>query len=216
MITPMCRSLITQHDVDYIAAVVSKKESDRDLIASLLWDNGSRDVILDNDNLYRSISSQSADTVRISMELSFYVLCRHELKICGIDDRQIADYTASILCTYTRDTEVISYGRTWIFRDMLERIGCVKSMGGVYETLKIATGSLFLAGIMSDYLEIKKSHKGTPATKEYENLSARYFESAAESYDAEKHQMDVLYSKMSNNCHKICHTLRGARARIMK
>src|SRR4029079_3377839 len=69
-------------------------------ILQLLSDSDTRDAILDNENLFRAIL-ENRGCLRISNRLYFFVMRRHVLNEAGIEDSEVADYTAEMLAEYS-------------------------------------------------------------------------------------------------------------------
>jgi hypothetical protein len=71
-----CRVQFTANDVDFILAVLGQKRGAAESLVSLLADPETRDLILDDDLLFRALLEQGG-CLRVSPHLYFYVLVRH-------------------------------------------------------------------------------------------------------------------------------------------
>src|SRR5271156_6494280 len=97
-----CRVQFTASDVDFILGVLRRRTGDAASLTALLADAESRDVILDDDLLFRALLEHGG-CLRVSPHLYFYVLVRHVLRRSGLDDRRVADYVAELLSEFSRE-----------------------------------------------------------------------------------------------------------------
>src|SRR5690606_39904430 len=84
----------------YVAQTLGNTPDERQCILQLLSDPETRDSILDDEDLLRAVLEQRG-CLRISNRLYFFVIVRHVLTDAGIDDRDVADYTAEMLAEYS-------------------------------------------------------------------------------------------------------------------
>src|ERR1700722_2272412 len=97
-----CRVQFTVNDVEFIMSVLGKKKGTAELLVMLLADPETRDLILDDDMLFRALLEQGG-CLRVSPHLYFYVLVRHVLRRSGLQDRRVADYIAELLTEFSRE-----------------------------------------------------------------------------------------------------------------
>src|SRR5688572_22134779 len=100
LIQPNCRIQFTAEDLDFISQTITASPGNRAVLVQLLSDNDSRDLILDDEKLFQAIL-ELRGCLRISNRLYFYVIVRNVLRQAGIDDRDVADYTAELLAEYS-------------------------------------------------------------------------------------------------------------------
>src|SRR5687768_6559306 len=101
MIQPNCRMQFTAADIDFILGALASKHNQRECLIQLLADEETRDLILDDELLYRALLEQHG-YIAVSSHLYFYVLVRQVLKRAGISDRAVADYVAEVLAEFSR------------------------------------------------------------------------------------------------------------------
>src|SRR5688500_9991802 len=99
LIQPNCRVQFTSEDIDFITSTLGKQPNDRELLVKLLSDAETRDLILDDEQLFR-VLLEHRGCLRVSNRLYFFVIVRNVLRKVGIDDRGVADYTAELLAQY--------------------------------------------------------------------------------------------------------------------
>src|SRR5256885_16115298 len=100
VIQPNCRMQSTAEDVEYILRVLRPKSA-ADSLVKLLADEDTRDLILDDEALFRALLEQRG-CLRVSTHFYFYVLVRHVFKRSGIENSVVADYVAEVLAEYSR------------------------------------------------------------------------------------------------------------------
>src|SRR5438034_10401564 len=110
VIQPNCRMQFTAEDVDFIVRVLAGKSNDLETLVQLLTDEQSRDLILDNERLYRALL-ELRGCLKVSTRFYFYILVRHVFRKAGIEDRAVADYVAEMLAEFSRDEPNSSLNR---------------------------------------------------------------------------------------------------------
>src|SRR5437868_2225089 len=151
LIQPNCRIQFTADDLDFIAGTLGKSENERNSILQLLSDVETRDAILDDEQLFHALLEHRG-CLRISNRLYFFVIVRHVLKEAGIDDREVADYTAEMLSEYSdfERTRCHLPGGTApldYFFEMLAALQTADDRNSFYIRAHIGNHSLFLSGV---------------------------------------------------------------------
>src|SRR5207302_3906871 len=106
MIRANCRARFTATDFDFIVRTLARSQTDQVSLVDLLSDLETRDSILDHPRLVDAILSNCGH-LRISSQFYFYVLARHVLQQCGIGDRMLCDYVASLLEAFLRSYRLL-------------------------------------------------------------------------------------------------------------
>ena len=86
----------TAADVEFIVSALGPRTGSAETLVKLLADEDTRDLILDDEALFRALLEQRG-CLRVSTRFYFYVLVRHVLNRSGIEDRAVADYVAELL-----------------------------------------------------------------------------------------------------------------------
>src|ERR1044072_178245 len=112
VIQPNGRVQFTAEDVDFIVSVLGPGTGSAENLVKLLADEPARDLILDDQSLFRALLEQRG-CLRVSSHFYFYVLVRHVFKRSGLEDRVMADYVAEVLAEYSRieNTRCVLPGR---------------------------------------------------------------------------------------------------------
>ena len=167
VIQPNCRMQFTAEDVEFILGVLGPKSADS--LVKLLADEEARDLILDDESLFRALLEQRG-CLRVSTHFYFYVLVRHVFKRSGIEDRQVADYVAEVLAEYSRieNTRCVVRGKPEpldYFFEMVAALQQVDDHTGFYIRTHIGNHSLFLSGIFPERIRYRAEYKGAPNLK---------------------------------------------------
>jgi len=99
VIQPNCRVQFTAEDIEFILSTLGSKAGVVETLTKLLADEDTRDLILDDESLFRALLEQRG-CLRVSSHFYFYILVRQVFKRCGIQDRTVADYVAEVLAEF--------------------------------------------------------------------------------------------------------------------
>src|SRR5437879_7208112 len=100
VIQPHCRVQFAAEDVDFILSVLGQKIGNAECLVKLLSDEGSRDLILDDEALFHALLERKG-CLRVSSRFYFYILVRHVFRRSDIQDRTVADYVAEVLSEFS-------------------------------------------------------------------------------------------------------------------
>ena len=172
MIKPNCRVQFAAQDVEFILSVLGRKLAGADCLVQLLGDEDTRDLILDDDDLFHALLERGG-YLRVTCHFYFYILVRHVFKRSDIADRIVADYVAEVLaefahaerarCVLPGQTESLDY-----FFDMLIALQTADDHTGFCLRAHIGNYSLFLAGVFPDWIrEARAERRGFPGLNYY-------------------------------------------------
>lgn len=219
LIQPNCRIQFTADDLDFIAETLGKSENQRNSILQLLSDPETRDSILDDDHLFHSLLEHRG-CLRISNRLYFFVIVRHVLKTAGIDDRDVADYTAEMLAEYS-DLERTqcrvpgSEGPLEYFFEMLAALRTADERTSFYIRAHIGNHSLFLSGVFPQRIRYRAERKGFPSLSYYEELGRSSFRIASDHRLASRYELGSIYSTLSERFQETRQALNDMSERIV-
>jgi len=129
LIQPNCRVQFTPEDIDFIVNVLHPKVKNADTLLTLLADEESRDLILDDETLFRAVL-EDPKCLRISTHFYFYTLVRHVFRKSHLPERALADYVAELLADQERscalvaatgDAELLKWAQ--LHADIIRRFG---------------------------------------------------------------------------------------------
>jgi hypothetical protein len=190
----------TAEDVEFILGVLGPNSA-ADTLVKLLADEEARDLILDDDSLFRALLEQRG-CLRVSTHLYFYVLVRHVFKRSGIEDREVADYVAEVLAEYSRteNTRCVVRGKPEpldYFFEMVAALQQVDDHAGFFIRTHIGNHSLFLSGIFPERIRYRAEYKGAPNLKYYEELGRANFRVASDHRLAHKYDLSAIFGTLS-------------------
>jgi len=202
LIQPNCRVQFTSDDLDFIIDSLGKQPNDREVLLQLLSDEETRDLILDDEKLYRAIL-ENRGCLRVSNRLYFFVIVRSVLRKAGIEDRGVADYTAELLAQYSQQDrtrcrvpgheEPLDY-----FFEMLAALQKADDRNAFYIRAHIGNHSLFLSGVFPQRIRYRAEKKGFPDLRYYEALGQSSFKIASDHRLAERYELAPIYATLAD------------------
>lgn len=206
VIQPNCRVQFTAEDVDFIIATLGRAAGDPDCLTRLLADEDTRDLILDDERLFRALLEHRG-CLRVSARLYFYVLVRQVLRRTGITDRAVTDYVAEVLAEFSetertrlrvpRQPAALDY-----FFEMLAALQTADDHTRFLIRAHIGNHSLFLSGIFPDRIRARAERKGFPDLRYYESLGQASFRAASDHRLARKYELDDVFATLSERFHE--------------
>ncbi len=201
MIQPNCRVQFAAQDVEFILSVLGSKLAGADVLVQLLADEDTRDLILDDEALFRALLERGG-CLRVSSHFYFYILVRHVFKNSGIADRVIADYVAEVLaefahaerarCVLPGQTQSLDY-----FFEMLSALQTADDHTRFRLRAHIGNYSLFLSGVFPDRIRVRAERRGFPDLKYYEALGRTHFRVAGEHRLAQRYELADIFGTLS-------------------
>lgn len=219
LIQPNCRIQFTAADIDFITQTLSKSVDDRTVLIQLLSDCETRDLILDDEKLFHALI-EFRGCLQVSNRLYFFVIVRNVLKQAGIDDRDVADYTAELLAEYSefertrcrvpgQDTP-LEY-----FFEMLAALRTADDRSSFYIRAHIGNHSLFLSGVFPQRIRYRAERKGFPDLRYYEALGQQNFRIASDHRLASEYDLAPIYATLADRFHDARHALNEMSERLV-
>jgi hypothetical protein len=188
-------------DVEFAMSVLGPRTGSAETLVKLLADEDTRDLILDDEGLFRALLEQRG-CLRVSTHFYFYVLVRHVFKRSGIEDRIVADYVAEMLAEYSRientrcvvpnKPEPLDY-----FFEMLAAMQTADDHIGFYIRTHIGNHSLFLSGVFPERIRYRAEYKGAPDLRYYEELGRSNFRVASDHRLARKYELAPVFNTLA-------------------
>jgi hypothetical protein len=155
------------------------------------------DALLDDAVLFRELLRRGGISTAPA-PLMFYLLVRHALLAREIFDRQLADYTASLLLEFGKAGRAHRIGE-WedqqfhYLADILAELDRARGEREFLLRVHLGNFALWLSGLFPDHITHRVQRRGAPPIAYYEELGARGFRSAAGMELAIRHGLgDVL------------------------
>jgi hypothetical protein len=202
LIQPNCRIQFTSEDLEFITQTLAGAPGTRSALLQLLAEGETLDLILDDKKLFQALLEHRG-CLRISNRLYFYVIVRNVLREAGIDDRDVADYTAELLAEYSdfeasrcrvpgQDTP-LDY-----FFEMLAALKDADERRSFFIRAHIGNHSLFLSGVFPQRIRYRAEKKGFPDLRYYEAMGQSSFRIASDHRLASQYDLAPIYNTLAD------------------
>jgi hypothetical protein len=203
MIQANCRIQFTGEDIDFIARTLGTDAGNTDCLIQLLTESDTRDLILDDELLFRALLEQTG-CLRVSNHFYFYVLVRNVLRRAGIEDRTVADYVAEMLTEFSRieQSRCIVPGQPNpldYFFEMLSALRTADERTTFLLRAHIGNHSLFLSGVFPERIRFRAEAKGFPDLHYFEQLGQTNYRVASDHRLALKYDLAPIFMTLSEN-----------------
>ena len=202
MIQPNCRVQFAAEDIDFILSVLGSKIETAECLTKLLADEGSRDLILDDEALFHAVLERRG-CLRVSTRFYFYILIRHVFRRSDIQDRAVADYVAEVLAEFARTERArcVVPGQTnpldYLF-EMLTALKTADDRTSFFIRVHIGNHSLFLSGVFPERIRFRAEMRGFPNLKYYEGLGRTHFRMASDHPLAQRYEVAKIYNTLAD------------------
>src|SRR5580765_2086234 len=202
MIQPNCRVQFAAEDIDFILSVLGQRIGTAECLVGLLADEESRDLILDDEELFRALLERRG-CLRVSTHFYFYVLVRHVFLRSEIKDRAVADYVAEVLSEFARSERArcVVPGQTNpldYFFEMLTALEKADDRTSFYIRVHIGNHSLFLSGVFPERIRFRAESRGFPNLKYYEGLGRTQYRMASDHRLAQRYEVANVLSTLAD------------------
>jgi hypothetical protein len=201
LIQANCRIQFTPEDLDFIIRVLGHKTGDQSSLLKLLGDEETRDLILDDDSLFKHLM-EHIGCLSVSNRFYFYIIVRNVLKSAGILDREVADYVAELLAEYSQfeNTRCRVNGSAPLdyFFEMLAALQTADDRTSFMIRAHIGNHSLFLTGVFPERIKYRAEQRGFPDLSYYEALGRSNFRIASDHRLAAKYDLAPIYATLAD------------------
>jgi hypothetical protein len=196
-----CRVQFTAEDMDFIMGVLGKNAGGTTSLIALLTDAETRDLILDDEMLFRALLEQRG-CLRVSPHLYFYVLVRHVLRQSGLDDRAVADYVAEMLTEFSRAERLHCTARGQplpmdYFFEMLAALQTADDYTAFCIRAHIGNHSLFFSGVFPERIRSRAERRGFPDLRYYQELGRTSYRIASNHRLANEFDLAPIFNTLS-------------------
>jgi hypothetical protein len=205
LVRPKCRTRLTAEDFAFIQASLTVSSQDAIALHSLLLDPEELDNILDQKLLFEAIMDRS-NALRISPHLYFYVLVRNTLLTAHLDDRELADYVASLLVDFSREDrnthlfpELNASMRYLV--DIITQIEKTDYYHRFFLYAHLGNQTLFLSGLFPNHIRNREQRRAAPGLRYYESMGRSHFKAARNHPLAKEFGMQELYDGLYQTFH---------------
>ena len=202
VIKPNCRVQFAAQDVDFILSVLGGRLDTSATLVKLLADETTRDLILDDEALYRALLERNG-CLQVTSHFYFYILVRQVFLRAGIKDRNVADYVAEVLAEFARSerTRCLLPGQTQgldYFFEMMAALQTADEHNGFQLRAHIGNYSLFLSGVFPERIRVRSERRGFPDLRYYIALGKSHFRMASNHRLAHRYQLAGIFDTLSD------------------
>lgn len=202
LIQPNCRIQFTPADIEFVVSVLGKTAGDADAVWRLLGDAETRDLILDNDALFRALIEHRG-CLTVSSHFYFYILVRTAFRRNGIDDRDVADYVAEVLAEYSllERTECRVPGQAGplnYFFEMLLALRDANDRNSFELRAHIGNFALFFTGVFPDRIRVRAEKRGFPDLQYFEGIGRANFRVARDHRLAQRYDLAEIFDTLAD------------------
>jgi hypothetical protein len=202
MILPTIRASLSRSDAQHLIGLLGRSDPDLGESASVRLERHGLDSVLDDPRVLNALLTESDVTVRPSV--IYYVLVRQTLLEGGLEDRETADYVASVLSAFGRvgraykiSTE--AEGEFHYLVDMVSELRTAEARKRFLLRVHMGDFALWMAGLFPDYLEARASRKGAPSIAYFEELGADGYRSASQSPEAAELGLEGIFRGVADH-----------------
>lgn len=198
LVQPICRDGLTNADLAFMQSVLAPDGSAAEALLQLLADPAMRDQLLDLPEIFQAVLEQPLP-IHISPRLYFYVLVRRAFCRAGLDERDLADYVASLMADSMAGSRLFRPGlggkRQPLFYaiDELAHIQQAGFSERFYLTVCLAEKSLVATGLFRTQLDYRAAHRGAPTLSYYEHIGQAQYRLAGGHCLAQEYCLSEFY-----------------------
>jgi hypothetical protein len=202
LILPTIRASFGRHDALHLVELLGRYDAELKDSALERLDDGGLDTLLDDPRVLNALLSES--DVNAPPALIFYVLVRQMLLEGGIDSREVADFTASLLMAFGRSPRAYRISENdaeeyYYLVDMVDKLSTASQREAFLLRTHMGDFSLWMSGMFPDYLEARMRRKGGPPIDYYERMGSTGYRMASESPQAGTLGVQQLYRDVSRD-----------------
>jgi len=219
IIQPNCRIQFTAGDVDFVVAVLGHKAGDAECVVKLLGDADTRDLILDDEAIFRALL-ENRGCLTVSSHFYFYILVRNVLRRTGVDDRVVSDYVAEVLAEYSSmesaqcrvpgQAEPLNY-----FFEMLLALRNATERGGFELRAHIGSYALFFTGVFPDRIRVRAEKRGFPDLRYFEDIGRSNFRVARDHRLAQRYELASVFDTLAERFRETREALNDLSERLL-
>jgi hypothetical protein len=202
LILPTIRASFGRQDALHLVDLLGRYDAELRDAAQQRLEEGGIDTLLDDPRVLNALLSEA--DVNAPPALIFYALVRQMLLEGGIESRDVADFTASLLMAFGRSPRAyrISDNDAEEYRylvDMVDKLYTASQREAFLLRTHMGDFSLWMSGLFPDYLEARMRRKGGPPIDYYERMGSTGYRMASESPQAGTLGVQQLYKDVARD-----------------
>lgn len=197
MIRADTRSRLSAHDLQLLVLLLSRGSAVARRRVERKLETEGPDALLDAPELLERLLAVRSLLVP-SDHLFFYVVVRHALRRSGLDDRDVADYLASLLIAFGQRDRAwrIDWNDDQRHRYLVDIVQDAEQSSGDRRFKVLAhlgNYALWLAGVFPDYIAARRVRRGGPDLSYYETLGSRGYGQASDHALADAYGLEEIF-----------------------
>ncbi len=203
MVRANCRDTLTVGDFGFLIDTLSSCEGRLVSLGEILTDSILRDELLDQECIFiRIVDSPLCHN--ITPALYFYVITRHVLIEMDIDDRELADYIASLLSHFAqkentyRLSEIPGENLQYVTDMLILLQKCTADQAFAIQA-HIGNLALYMTGVFHEAIEHRVERRGAPSLDFYEKVGATQYGLLSQHSLARRHHLNHVYERLSDD-----------------
>ncbi|HET8634823.1 MAG TPA: hypothetical protein VFL88_11815 [Gemmatimonadales bacterium] len=197
MIRADLRSSLLPGDLDVILTALADGSSQRRAELERQLAEEGPDALLDRPGLLDRLAALRSVMIP-SERLFLYVAMRHYLRASGLDDRELADYLASLVLAFgERDRAVrIAWHDDQQHAFLVDILADLEASAGERRFMvmvHLGNRALWLAGLYPDYIAARRARHGGPDVSFYDSMGRRGFGLASEHALADRYGLGDVF-----------------------
>lgn len=202
MIIPAIRASFDRNDALHLVRLLGRDDPELGRSARRRLEDEGVDSLLDDPRVRNALLT--APETSASPALIFYVLVRQALLECGIDDRETADYVASLVVNFGRGQRAYRISdetdeEYHYLVDMVARMNEVDEQEAFLLRVHLGNYSLWISGLFPDFIQARVRRRGAPPLSYYEEMGATGYRMAADSRRAESLGLSHLFRDVARD-----------------
>ena len=197
MILANTRGQLKPNDLQLVLLLLSRGSATRRVVLEARLNQEGPDSLLESPDLPEALLAVRTILVP-SPALFFYVMVRHALRTAEVDDRELADYLASMLLEFGRRERAyqIDWNDDQRHRYVIDILADLELSQGARRfkvMVHLGNYALWLAGLFPDYIAARQLRSGGPDLSYYDTLGRRGFELASDHALADHYNLETVF-----------------------
>jgi len=197
MILANTRGQLKPNDLQLVLLLLSRGSATRRVVLEERLNQEGPDSLLESPDLPEALLAVRTILVP-SPALFFYVMVRHALRTAEVDDRELADYLASMLLEFGRRERAyqVDWNDDQRHRYVIDILADLELSQGARRfkvMVHLGNYALWLAGLFPAYIAARQLRSGGPDLSYYDTLGRRGFELASDHALADHYNLETVF-----------------------
>ena len=202
MIIPTIRASFGRAEALQLVELLGRRDEElRGAARQRLEDEG-LDSLLDDPRVLNALLTD--EDVRSRPELVFYVLVRQSMLERGVDDRESADYVATMLVRFGQRRRAYRISKDGqeeyaYMVDLMTRLPTASAREAFMIRAHMGNFALWLSGVFPDFVQARVDRRGAPSLAYYEEMGSEGYRMASESPEAAALGLKPVFTSVSRH-----------------